>query len=356
MPLKGYGVLQVEPTDHCNLQCKMCRPHRDSWSEIHGVSKGFLSIDLWRKIVDDFVEQRIEFDHIIFQWLGDPLLHPKMDELLCVAQQNLFQQVQYLRVDSNMILLDDKRMKRIVESSQHGAPLLLVASIDAYSPEVYTRVKGKDALQVVRRNLRRFLRFRKLVGKQSSINLQVQFVVQPGNAHETVSFLQYWMDLFSCQGGGAWHDEIMFKRLSVDGGAEGQAEADRLYVQSVLEKGIRSGLQNGVKICTWEERPWQRDDDHQVSRTACPGLWYTPVIRHDGSLMMCCADLQGELNLGSLKKHPFLDLWNGELAVRKRKAHLNGQFNGVCEHCGGINWYQLPTEAKPTVQILNTVN
>ena len=29
--------------------------------------------------------------------------------------------------------------------------------------------------------------------------------------------------------GGMWHDEIMFKRLSVDGGNVGQAAADALY-------------------------------------------------------------------------------------------------------------------------------
>ena len=107
-------------------------------------------------------------------------------------------------------------------------------------------------------------------------------------------------------------------------------------------------------VCTWDQRPWQRDDQNQQPRTACPGLWYTPVIRHDGSLMMCCADLRGELALGSLREHSFLSLWNGSKAQAKRSEHLQGRFTGVCEHCGGINWYQLADEdVRKTLAVLS---
>ena len=104
MKLKGYGVLQVEPTDHCNLHCKMCKPHRDKWETIHGIPKGFLSVELWESIVKGFVLDNVEFDHIIFQWLGDPLMHPRIDRLLTIAQEHLSDRVNYFRIDSNMIL------------------------------------------------------------------------------------------------------------------------------------------------------------------------------------------------------------------------------------------------------------
>ena len=46
----GAGVLQVEPTDHCNLRCRMCAPHREGWETVHGVPKGMLSVELWEKL------------------------------------------------------------------------------------------------------------------------------------------------------------------------------------------------------------------------------------------------------------------------------------------------------------------
>ena len=346
MNLKGIGVLQVEPTDHCNLQCKMCAPHYHGWEEIHKTPKGFLDVELWKKLVDDFVEDNVRFDHIIFQWLGDPLIHPRLDDLIFYAAEKLGDLVEYLRVDTNGILLDQTRVQRILAATclADSPPLLLVLSIDAFSPEVYLNTKGRDMLAIVRQNIRYLLYQRKILGCKSKLNVQLQFVVQPENSHETTDFLRYWSDLMSCYG-GAWHDEIMFKRLSVDGGASGQASADELYERSIQDRGITSGKKGNVSIRTWEKRPWQNDDRNSGARTACPGLWLTPVIRHDGQLMMCCADLKGELQLGSLQNKGFVELWNGETAQAKRTEHLAGKFTGVCHHCGGINWYSLPSQA-----------
>ena len=136
----------------------------------------------------------------------------------------------------------------------------------------------------------------------------------------------------------------MFKRLSVGGGAEGQAAADKLYEETMERFGIRAGQVGGATVVVWESRPWQEDDGHSGERGACPGLWLTPVIRHDGALMMCCADLRGELALGNLAKQGFRALWDGPHATRLRLDHLAGHFDGVCAGCGGINWYELTDE------------
>ena len=341
--LLGFGVLQVEPTDHCNLACTMCRPHAEGWTQIHGVPKGFLSVDLWRRVVDTFVDDQVCFDHIIFQWLGDPLFHPEL-HLLLNEGQRLVGQVEYLRVDSNMILLDEKRLRSILASVQTGrVPVLMVASIDAVSSETYLKVKGFDRLQVVRENIRRLLRLRREY--DVPLNLQLQFVVQEDNHHEAVQFKEYWLELLTCYGTGTkWHDEIMFKRLSVDGGGPGQRRADELYQLSVLDSGISGGVENGLNICIWEEEPWQVTSETKpiTQRTACPALWSTPVIRHDGRLMTCCADLQGTMVVGDLETERFSTLWLSTSMRQRRQEHLQGTFRDACEGCGGINWYALP--------------
>lgn len=341
--LSGFGVLQVEPTDHCNLACGMCKPHAEQWSQIHAVPKGFMPVDLWTKVVETFLEDGVVFDHIIFQWLGDPLFHPRLHELILQAQR-LNGRVQYLRVDSNMILLDEVRTIALLKGATGSIPLLFVASIDAYSPEVYTKVKGFDRLDVVRKNIRRLLRLRQQLN--APVNLQLQFVVQQENAHEASMFKQYWLDALQCYGtGGLWHDEIMFKRLSVDGGAHGQEQADAIYVDAILHQGFRNEYIGDVQIQVWEHQPWQQNEGGQTqesARRACPALWSTPVIRHDGALMLCCADLEGQMSLGNLGTHRFKDLWLSESARNRRRQHLNGQFVDKCKDCGGINWYDVP--------------
>ncbi len=332
------GVLQIEPTDLCNLKCTMCAPHHDEWAQIHGVAKGRLDVALFGKIVDGLVADDCRFDHIIFQWLGDPSLHPNLDGLLKVAAEKMSDRVGYLRVDTNAIVLTPDRMDGLLDAVRGDVPMLMVFTLDAHTPETYRKVKGQDALERVRRNIRYMIRQRKARGVP--VNVQLQFVVQEGNAHEARDFLDYWADLLSCQGGAQWHDEIMFKRLSVGGGAQGQAAADALYEKTIAQAEIRAGAHGHVQVQIWESRPWQEDDGHSGERGACSGLWITPVIRHDGHLMMCCADLGGELDLGSLSQSGFRELWEGPVATQRRLDHIRGRFEGVCAGCGGINWYE----------------
>lgn len=338
-------VLQVEPTDHCNLSCRMCAPHHEGWEQIHRVPKGFLDADRFGRILDGLVRDDRRFDHIIFQWLGDPSLHPELHRLIGSAARAMAGRVAYLRVDTNGITLGPARLDALLDAMTGATmPLLVVFTLDAQSPETYARVKGRDALDRVRRHVRHLIRARRARGSACNVNLQVQFVVQPGNAHEVRPFRDWWRDLLRCQGGAPWHDEILFKRLSVGGGAEGQSAADALYERALAEAGVVAGAQDGVHICTWDSRPWQQDDGHRGARGPCPGLWLTPVIRHDGHLMMCCADLGGELDLGSLDQNSYLELWEGARATKKRLDHLSGRFEGVCASCGGINWYTLSPE------------
>lgn len=341
----SHPVLQVEPTDHCNLACRMCAPHFEGWETVHGVPKGHLDPALWERVVQGLVADDQRFDHVIFQWLGDPSVHPELDRLVATAARGLAGRVGYLRVDTNAILLGGERMDRLVQAvAGSSVPLLVVVTIDAATPEVYAHVKGRDALARVQRNVRRLLRLRRALA--APVNLQVQFVVQPGNDHEAGAFLRYWTDLLACQGHGAPggpepHDEVLFKRLSVGGGAAGQADADALYEQALTRHGITPGRLGAVTVHTWQDRPWQRDDGHQdAPRDACPGLWLTPVIRQDGHLLMCCADLHSRLDLGSLEHASFAQLWSGPRATAERLAHLAGRFEGPCADCGGINWYQ----------------
>lgn len=339
----SFGVLQIEPTDRCNLRCTMCAPHHEAWPQIHGVPKGLMDLGVYSGLLDGLVADNCHFDHIIFQWLGDPSLHPQLEDMIGLAQQRLLGRVGYLRVDTNAIVLTPERMDRLVAlyQQQPQLPLLLVFTLDAFSPATYFHVKGQDALDRVRRNVRHLLMRRaQLPLADVKLNVQLQFVVQSGNAGELGAFVAYWSDFLRCHGGGKGYSEIMLKRLSVGAGGAGQLEADLLYERSLAAAGLREEQRPWVHIKTWQERPWQSTAG-PAPRQPCPGLWMTPVIRHDGHLMMCCADLPGELDLGDLRQASFRSLWEGPEAQRRRLAHIRGAFSevGPCEACGGINWY-----------------
>ncbi|MCK6514312.1 radical SAM protein [Myxococcota bacterium] len=342
-------MLQIEPTDRCNLSCSMCAPHHEAWAQVHAVPKGLMDLGRYETILRSLAAEDCRFDHVIFQWLGDPSLHPQLEDMLALAQDHLAGRVGYLRVDTNAIVLTPARMDRLVEvyARRPELPILFVCTLDAHSPETYHRVKGQDALARVRRNVRHLIMRRaRLPLEDVRLNVQLQFVVQEGNHHELGAFVGYWSDLLRCHGGGRGYSEIMVKRLSVGAGGPGQLAADLLYEQATARDGIIEEDRGHVHVKVWQDRPWQSTAVTPGPRQPCPGLWVTPVVRHDGHLMMCCADLAGHLDLGPLHESSFRTLWGGALATSRRLAHIQGRFDevGPCGSCGGIGWYTTTPE------------
>jgi len=300
---------------------------------------------LLERIFDGIARDDLRFDHVILQWMGEPLLHPDLPRLVGIAARALQGRAGYLRVDTNGVRLTPDRVDRLLEAwlPWSELPLLVVFSLDAVRPETYTRVKGRDALAGVRQNLRALVAARRR-HPGLPLNVQVQMVVQEENAAEVGEFEGYWRAFFTCRTPPG-HDEILFKRLHVAGGGDGQALADRTYDGAILRANLQACEGPPVSIRLWESRPWQRDDGHREAvRGPCPGPWRTPVIRHDGDLTVCCADLQGRLSLGSLAHDTFWALWTGPRARALREAHRDRRFEGPCAPCGGIGWYALPDE------------
>ena len=56
--MRHCGVLQIEPTDFCNLTCPMCHPQQGFRPNLHGdLLKGYMDMDLYRQIIDGIVSQ-----------------------------------------------------------------------------------------------------------------------------------------------------------------------------------------------------------------------------------------------------------------------------------------------------------
>ena len=84
--------------------------------------------------------------------------------MLSMAAEILGERVGYLRVDTNAIRLPPARMDALLAAARPGVPLLLVFTLDAHTDATYKDVKGVDALQRVRRNIRHLIRMRKQTG------------------------------------------------------------------------------------------------------------------------------------------------------------------------------------------------
>jgi sulfatase maturation enzyme AslB (radical SAM superfamily) len=265
MNLRNCGVLQIEPTDFCNLTCPMCHPQQGFRPNLHGdLLKGYMDTGLFRRIVDGIAASDVCFDHVIFQWLGDPSLHPELFEMLGYALDHIADRVGYFRIDTNAVLMGPDRIEQLVQAySRHPlTPVLMVFSLDSITAKTYRKVKGRDFFDRVMANITHFLERRGQLDFDSiNLNAEFQFVLQKANHAEVKDFIDHWDRTCARGRNGVGYNDIMVKRIAVGTGGARQHEADRLYADTIQRFGIEPFDEPHIHLKLWMERAWEEHDD-----------------------------------------------------------------------------------------------
>lgn len=118
------SVLQVEPTRCCNFHCSHCN-HRDD--------SGYLEIGTYRKIL----LRHNDCNVVKLQGLGEPLLHPRIQELIDIAKEA-----------GHRVMVITNGTFPYVSNVDH-----YVFSLETMSPDVYVAL-GKHCLSRVLENIR----------------------------------------------------------------------------------------------------------------------------------------------------------------------------------------------------------
>ncbi len=140
----------VEPTNACNLACTTCVRH--AWDE----PEGFMAWETFAAIVDGLAEAPAERPAgttageqgtVAFMGLGEPLLHPRILDMVRLAKQHDLR----AEVTTNALLLDERMAAGFLAAGLDQ----LVVSIDGASAEAFGRVRSGASLERVVENVRR---------------------------------------------------------------------------------------------------------------------------------------------------------------------------------------------------------
>lgn len=113
--MKKFKKFYIETTSICNLACSFCPPtHRQAQ---------FIKVEDFRKILDDI---KPHTDYIYFHVKGEPLLHPKIDQLLDISHEKGFK----VNITTNGTLLPKVRHKLL------GKPALRQMNFSLHSFEI----------------------------------------------------------------------------------------------------------------------------------------------------------------------------------------------------------------------------
>ena len=149
--IKGVHLL-IEPTDFCNARCIMCDQSRRE--NMHNVPKGFMDLNLFRRIINDVKKFPIPIDAIDPLWAGESLLHPEFKNMLwTLFNENKRHKIfRGMVLNTNGTLFDEGYTEIFMDYAPYKSVKLLEESI-SLAKRFYYRIHEAMALSILGKTL-----------------------------------------------------------------------------------------------------------------------------------------------------------------------------------------------------------
>lgn len=285
--MKKFKKFYVEITSICNLACSFCPQTQRK--------ANFISIDDFTKRLDEI---KPHTDYIYFHVKGEPLMHPKIDQLLDIAHEKGLK----VNITTNGTLLHKTKHKIMTK------PALRQMNFSLHSFDGHEGSQDKD-------------------GYVSSI---LNYVKEATAETKMIISLRLW-------------------NLTEDNMTNAQKNRNREILELIerefnldyrIEEKVVPG--SGVKIAErvylnqdhefqWPDLKAEEDD----GKGFCYALRNQAAILVDGTVVPCCLDGEGIINLGNVNNTPFSEIIESERAnnivdgFSRREA-----VEELCRKCG----------------------
>jgi len=285
--MKRFKKFYIEITNVCNLSCSFCPETR---------RKGeFMNIETFIKILEQIKPYT---EYIYFHVKGEPLLHPEIDKFLDFAWEKGFK----VNITTNGIRIN----------------------------QVKDKIINKPALRQVNFSLHSFDGNDLAIDKKEYINSIISFTKEALSSTKVLISLRLWnLDK---------DNEVNINRSR--NRALLQIIEEEFNLDYIIEEKIIPG--RGIKISNRlylnQDHEFQWPDlkeEEDEGKGFCYGLRNQIAILVDGTVVPCCLDGEGIINLGNIKDTDFSEIVEGDRAKRiiegfsKRYA-----VEELCRKCG----------------------
>lgn len=267
--MKKFKKIYIEITNSCNLNCPFCAKSKRK--------KEFISVENFKKVLESI---RGYTDYIYIHILGEPLLHPNINELINLASKNY--QVNITTNGYLIKLIKDNKNIRQLNISLHSYKGSTNKDLDHYLDNIFAVT---DILK----------------------------------EHTFISY-RLWTN--------SNNREYIVNKIN------------EKYKTNINYKHIKnnSTISNNVFISTHEEFIWPNDANEASYQGPCYALKDHIGILVDGTVIPCCLDSEGSINLGNIYKDSLFTIIKSE----KYQNMLNGFKNNyrtenLCQKCGFLN-------------------
>ena len=329
-PSISGSYLVIELSNRCNLSCVHCAVSEQGHA--HHTTTGHMRIEMIESLLKDLQQNQISFDTVILFWLGEPTLHPYFTTVyrLLVRAAVRHQTFSHIELHTNAIRLREGLQQTLL--NQAAVRQTIHLTVDAIHPETYQKVKGRDQLDTVMRNIDGFLSYKARLNSQWP-RIVIQYIVGSNNASEVPAFISHWGNRLDehclpwrVMGGEvpSGTDVVLFFRQLDCPTPEEQAREN-----AVFEETLRL---NRIPL---PKQPAKQIEDCQSTMRPCSGFWKSPVIYWNGQVTTCTRDNLMENVIGNIAEMPFSKLWFGSKINQWRRAVAKGDYSELtlCQSC-----------------------
>lgn len=284
--MKTFKKVYIEITSVCNLACSFCPPTERK--------SNFIKLDKFNHILDEI---KPHTNHIYLHVKGEPLLHPKIDELLDAAHAKGFK----------------------VNITTNGTLIL----------KAWPKILGKPALRQMNFSLHSFDGHEGSEDREGYLR-QILAFVREATKHNVIFSFRLWnLDQDNLTNLQRSRNRATLEILEREFGLD-----YRIEEKVVPGSGLK--IAGNVYINQDYEFQWpslQAPEDDGIG--FCHALRSQAAILVDGTVVPCCLDGEGVINLGNVHSTPF-----SEIAESERANNLFYGFSQrraveeLCRKCG----------------------
>ncbi|SDN58918.1 radical SAM additional 4Fe4S-binding SPASM domain-containing protein [Psychrobacillus sp. OK028] len=284
--MKTFKKMYIEITSVCNLACSFCPPTSRA--------KNILKLDAFNKTLDQI---RPHTKYIYLHVKGEPLLHPRVDQLLDASHEKGFK----VNITTNGTLINKNRHKLL------GKPALRQINFSLHSFDGH---EGSENREKYLGDILDFVREAKehnIIISYRLWNLQkdqVSEVAQRRN-RETL--------------------EIIEKEYNLD-----------FKIEEKVQPGKGIKIAHNIYLNQDHEFQWPSlfapEDD---GKGFCHALRNQAAILVDGTVVPCCLDGEGVIDLGNIHNDSFSDIIESERANNLYDGFTRREaVEEMCRKCG----------------------
>jgi len=268
--------LQIETVRNCNAACVMCP------LETSKVPRTVMSDAVFSRVIEQ-IGSLTPIPHVALHGLNEPLMDKK---IISRIKQLKAIGVSTVSVVSNGSLMTREKAAELIYSGINDISF----SIESVDSQTFEGIRIGLKLEDVIRGIVDFITVRNL--SEKFLPVRLLFTYSERNRHQYQQFREYWLPIL---------------------------------------KPSKGDTISALPIHSFGKFEMYNNDNTK----ACYQLFTDMHIRADGTVSLCCIDVDAEYNVGNISKNSIIDIYNCKQIRFDRHRHMTGDRHDIkiCANC-----------------------